>query len=742
MKKSTPKKQPPKKNGEAYIEGSGTVVDKDIVSTLEENYMPYAMSVIVSRALPEIDGFKPSHRKLLYTMYKMGLLTGARTKSANIVGQTMRLNPHGDAAIYETMVRLARGNEALLHPYVDSKGNFGKAYSRDMAYAAARYTEAKLEGISAELFAEIDKDAVDMVPNYDNTMLEPSLFPVRFPSVLVNSNFGLAVSMASNICSFNLTEVCETTIAMMKDPDHDPLTTLKGPDFPSGGYIVYDEAEMRRVYSTGLGAVKVRAVYNYDKDSRCIEVTQIPPSTTVEAIIDKVAELVKDGKLREISDARDETDLSGLRLAFDLKKGCDPDAVMQKLFKLTPLQDNFNCNFNVLIAGTPRVMGVSEILSEWIEFRRDCVRRRVYFDLQKKKEKLHLLLGLKKILLDIDKAISIIRETEEEAEVVPNLMIGFGIDEVQAEYVAEIKLRHINREYILKRTQETSDLEKEIAEMEDILSDKNKISRLIIDELKEIIKKYGQPRRTMFIYDAAEAEAVIEEEPEKTYPVNVFFTREGYFKKITPQSLRMSNQQKLKEGDEVVFSREVSSGSELLFFTDKFQCYKSRCADFDETKASVMGDYVPARLGMDEGETPVFMAVTEKYSEMLVIFFKNGKCAKIPLSSFETKTKRKKLQNAYSALSEVVGMFVVEGEADFVLKSSAGKVLVFNTALVLPKAARDTQGVQVMRLTKAELTGAYPLELSDLKNPEDFRIKTVPSAGAASAKDISQMSLF
>lgn len=742
MKKSTPKKQPPKKNGEAYIEGSGTVVDKDIVSTLEENYMPYAMSVIVSRALPEIDGFKPSHRKLLYTMYKMGLLTGARTKSANIVGQTMRLNPHGDAAIYETMVRLARGNEALLHPYVDSKGNFGKAYSRDMAYAAARYTEAKLEGISAELFAEIDKDAVDMVPNYDNTMLEPSLFPVRFPSVLVNSNFGLAVSMASNICSFNLTEVCETTIAMMKDPDHDPLTTLKGPDFPGGGYIVYDEAEMRRVYSTGLGAVKVRAVYNYDKESRCIEVTQIPPSTTVEAIIDKVAELVKDGKLREISDARDETDLSGLRLAFDLKKGYDPDAVMQKLFKLTPLQDNFNCNFNVLIAGTPRVMGVSEILSEWIEFRRDCVRRRVYFDLQKKKEKLHLLLGLKKILLDIDKAISIIRETEEEAEVVPNLMIGFGIDEVQAEYVAEIKLRHINREYILKRTQETDDLEKEIAEMEDILSDKNKISRLIIDELKEIIKKYGQPRRTMFIYDAAETETVIEEEPEKAYPVNVFFTREGYFKKITPQSLRMSNQQKLKEGDEVVFSREVSSSSELLFFTDKFQCYKSRCADFDETKASVMGDYVPARLGMDEGESITFMAVTESYKEQLVIFFKNGKCAKIPLSSFETKTKRKKLQNAYSALSEVVGMFVTDGDGDFVLKSSAGKVLVFNTALVLPKAARDTQGVQVMRLTKAELTGAYPLELSDLKNPEDFRIKTIPSAGAASAKDISQLSLF
>ncbi|MGN0688473.1 MAG: DNA gyrase subunit A [Oscillospiraceae bacterium] len=741
MKKSTPKQQP-KKADNAYIEGSGTVVDMDIVSTLQENYMPYAMSVIVSRALPEIDGFKPSHRKLLYTMYKMGLLTGARTKSANIVGQTMRLNPHGDAAIYETMVRLARGNEALLHPYIDSKGNFGKAYSRDMAYAAARYTEAKLDSISAELFADIDKDAVDMVPNYDNTMTEPSLFPVRFPSVLVNSNFGLAVSMASNICSFNLNEVCETTIAMMKDPDHDVLSTLKGPDFPGGGYIVYDEAEMRRVYNTGVGAIKVRAAYNFDKESRCIEITQIPPSTTVEAIIDKIVELVKDGKLREISDVRDETDLSGLRIAVDLKKGGDPDAVMQKLFRLTPLQDNFNCNFNILVAGTPRVMGVNEILSEWIEFRRQCVRRRVYFDLQKKKEKLHLLLGLKKILLDIDYAIKVIRETEEESEVVPNLMIGFGIDEVQAEYVAEIKLRHINREYILKRTQETEDLEKEIAEMEDILGDTKKISRLIIDELRDIMKKYGQPRRTMFLYDAADVQADFEEELPKAYPVNIFFTREGYFKKITPQSLRMSNQQKLKEGDEIVYSREVSSNSELLFFTDKFQCYKSRCADFDETKASVMGDYVPARLGLEDGENITFMAVTESYREQLVIFFRNGKCAKIPLSSFETKTKRKKLANAYSDLSETVAMFVVDGEADFVLKSSAGKVLVFNTALVLPKAARDTQGVQVMRLTKAELTGAYLLETSSLKNPEAYRTKTVPAAGAVSDKDVSQLSLF
>ena len=744
MKKNTPKKQPKRLSptmGEAYIEGSGIVAQKDIVSTLEENYMPYAMSVIVSRALPEIDGFKPSHRKLLYTMYKMGLLTGGRTKSANIVGQTMRLNPHGDAAIYETMVRLARGNEALLHPYVDSKGNFGKAYSRDMAYAASRYTEAKLEPISAELFAEIDKDAVDMVPNYDNTMLEPSLFPVRFPSVLVNSNFGLAVSMASNICSFNLSEICETTIALMKDPEHNALSTLKGPDFPGGGYIVYDEAEMEKIYRTGMGAVKVRAVYNYDPDARCIEVTQIPPTTTVEAIIDKVVELVKDNKLREISDVRDETDLSGLRLAFDLKKGQDPDAVMNKLFRLTPLQDNFNCNFNILINGTPRVMGVYEILNEWTSFRRDCVRRRVSYDMQKKKEKLHLLYGLKKILLDIDYAIKLIRETDEEAEVVPNLMIGFGIDEPQAEYVAEIKLRHINREYILKRTEETDQLEKDIADMEEILGSEARVNKLIIDELKEISKKYGQPRRTMFLYDVEEQAAEVEE-PVKLSNVNIFLTREGYFKKITPQSLRMSNQHKLKENDEIVWSGEVNGGAELLFFTDKHQVYKSRCTDFDETKASVMGDYVPAKLGFDDGESIVFMAVTEDYSETLVSFFKNGKCAKVPLSSYETKTKRKKLGNAYSDLSELVAMFVIKGEADFVLKSSAGKALTFNTALVLPKTTRDTQGVQVMRLTKAELAGAYLAENSGVKDIEALRIKTIPSAGTATDQDIDQMRLI
>lgn len=740
MKKKTVKKTE-KSTVNAYIENSGMVVESDIVNTLEENYMPYAMSVIVSRALPEIDGFKPSHRKLLYTMYKMGLLNGGRTKSANIVGQTMRLNPHGDAAIYETMVRLARGNEALLHPYVDSKGNFGKAYSRDMAYAASRYTEAKLDNISAELFSDIDKDAVDMVPNYDNTMTEPSLFPVRFPAVLVNSNFGLAVSMASNICSFNLAEVCETTVALIKNPEHNALSTLKGPDFPGGGYIVYDEAEMEKIYRTGLGAVKVRAKYSFDKDARCIEVTQIPPTTTVEAIIDRVVDLVKDGKVKEISDVRDETDLSGLRLAFDLKKGYDPDAVMQKLFKLTPLQENFNCNFNVLIAGTPRVMGVYEILSEWTEFRRQCVKRRIYFDLGKKKEKLHLLTGLKKILMDIDYAIKLIRETEEEAEVVPNLMIGFGIDEPQAEYVAEIKLRHINREYILKRTEETDNLTNEIAEMEEILNSPKKIDKVIIDELNEIVKKYSQPRKTQFLYDVADDVEIEEEQPEG-YPVNVFFTREGYFKQITPKSLRMSSEQKLKENDEVIFTAEVSSNSELLFFTDKFKCYKSRCADFPETKASVMGDYVPAKLGMEDGETPIYMAVTEKFSETLVIFFKNGKCAKIPFSSFETKTKRKVLLNAYSALSPVVAMFTITEDSDFVLKSTAGKVIMFNTALILAKSARDTQGVQVMRLTKAELAAAYPADSVEIEDIERFRIKTVPAAGLLSDDDVDQMKLI
>ena len=733
------KKEAPKKKAklEAYIEGAGIVEQRNIVDTLEENYMPYAMSVIVSRALPEIDGFKPSHRKLLYTMYTMGLLKGDRTKSANIVGQTMKLNPHGDQAIYATMVRLARGNGALLHPYVDSKGNFGKAYSRDMSYAASRYTEAKLDPICNELFGDIDKDTVDFVPNYDNTLTEPVLFPVRFPSVLVNNNIGIAVSMASNICSFNLREICETTIALMKDPDHDVSATLQGPDFPGGGFIVYDEEEMQKIYKTGRGSIIVRGKYNFDPDARCIEVTEIPPTTTVEAIIDKVLELVKLGKINEISDIRDETDLSGLKLTFDLKKGKDPDAFMRKMYRLTPLQDAFSCNFNVLIAGNPRVMGVYEILQEWIAFRTDCVKRMIYFELGKKKDKLHLLLGLKKILLDIDKAIRIIRETNEEAEVVPNLMIGFGIDEIQADYVAEIKLRHINREYILKRTEELDDLKNEIADMEDMLDSSRRIKKFIIDELTEIADKYGQPRRTLFAQAFDDEEE--EEEDVPYYTVNCFLTAEGYFKRITAQSLRMSGEQKLKEGDEIIFSQELSGKTDLLFFTDKHQVYKSAVADFSDTKASLMGDYIPAKLEMEQDEKIVCMIPTEDYSGSIILFFRNGKCAKVPLSSFETKTKRKKLANAYYDGSELVAMYVLPEDRDFILQSAAGKVLIFSSALVLPKAARDTQGVQVMRLTKTELQSARPYEEGMLDDPDRFIAKSIPVAGTSADISIDQL---
>ena len=730
-----------KKTDEPKVYKEHPSVDQRITDTLRENYMPYAMSVIVSRAIPEIDGFKPSHRKLLYTMYKMGLLNGNRTKSANIVGQTMKLNPHGDAAIYETMVRLTRGNEALLMPFVDSKGNFGKVYSRDMAYAAPRYTEAKLDAFCAELFRDIDTDAVDFVDNYDGEMKEPTLLPTTYPNILVSANTGIAVGMASNFCGFNLAEVCLTTIELIKNPEHDILSTLPAPDFTTGGDLIYDEAEMRAIYRTGRGSFKVRAKWAYNKKDNLIEITEIPYTTTIEAIIDKIAELVKNGKVREIADVRDETDLSGLKIAIDLKRGTDPEKLMAKLMKMTTLQDSFSCNFNVLINGTPRVMGVYEILNEWTVFRRNCVKRRVAFDLKKKKEKLHLLNGLKKILLDIDYAIKLIRETDEESEVVPNLMIGFGIDEVQAEYVAEIKLRHLNREYILKRTQETADLEKEIADMEDILGNENRVNKLIIDELREISKKYGQPRRTMFLYDVEES-ADIAEEPVKLGPVNIFLTREGYFKKITPQSLRMSNQHKLKENDEIIWSGEVNGGAELLFFTDMHQVYKTRCTDFDETKASVMGDYIPAKLGFDDGESIIFMAVTEDYSETLVTFYRNGKCAKVPLSSYETKTKRRKLSGAYSDLSELVGMFLIKQDSDFVLRSTAGKALAFNTALVLPKAARDTQGVQVMRLTKAELAGAYPAEQSGVKDIESLRIKSIPSAGTATDEDITQLTLM
>lgn len=730
------KKVAPNKN--AYIEGAGIVENQPITDTLTENYMPYAMSVIVSRALPEIDGFKPSHRKLLYTMYKMGLITGARTKSANIVGQTMKLNPHGDMAIYETMVRLARGNEALLHPYVDSKGNFGKAYSRDMSFAASRYTEAKLDPICAEIFADIDRDIVDFVPNYDNSMTEPVLLPTRFPAVLVNNNVGIAVSMASNICSFNLSEVCETAAALMKNPEHDIVSTLKGPDFPGGGFILQDENELRRIYATGRGSVKVRSKYIYDKAANCIEVTEIPPTTTIEAIIDKIVEQVKLGKLKEISDVRDESDLSGLKITIDLKRGQDSDAVMKKLFRITPLQDVFSCNFNILVGGMPKVMGVAEILEQWTDFRITCVKRKTKFELARKKEKLHLLTGLKKILLDIDKAIKIIRETEDDAEVVPNLMIGFGIDETQAEYVADIKLRNINKGYILKRIEEIDSLKEEIADMEDILSSERRVKQIIISELGDIAKKYGKPRKTMFIYGTEDEENEAEEEiPD--YPVNLFFTREGYFKKITPQSLRMSGEQKLKENDEIIETYDGSNRAELLFFTDKFQVYKARACDFEDGKASVMGDYLPVKLELDPDERIIKMIAAEDYSGTLVMFFENGKCAKVPMASFETKTRRKKLANAYNDGSPLVSMTLIDGDCEFMLSSDAGKVMIFNTVLILPKAARDTQGVQVMRLTRAKLRSAVKYKDGMIKDADSYRTKTVPVAGTLYDEDVDQL---
>lgn len=725
-------------NKNAYIEGAGIVENQPITDTLTENYMPYAMSVIVSRALPEIDGFKPSHRKLLYTMYKMGLLTGARTKSANIVGQTMKLNPHGDMAIYETMVRLARGNEALLHPYVDSKGNFGKAYSRDMSFAASRYTEAKLDPICAEIFADIDRDIVDFVPNYDNSMTEPVLLPTRFPAVLVNNNVGIAVSMASNICSFNLSEVCETAAALMKNPEHDIVSTLKGPDFPGGGFILQDENELRRIYATGRGSVKVRSKYIYDKAANCIEVTEIPPTTTIEAVIDKIVEQVKLGKLKEISDVRDESDLSGLKITIDLKRGQDSEAVMKKLFRITPLQDVFSCNFNILVGGMPKVMGVAEILEQWTDFRITCVKRKTKFELARKKEKLHLLTGLKKILLDIDKAIKIIRETEDDAEVVPNLMIGFGIDETQAEYVADIKLRNINKGYILKRIEEIDSLKEEIADMEDILSSERRVKQIIISELGDIAKKYGKPRKTMFIYGTEDEENEAEEEiPD--YPVNLFFTREGYFKKITPQSLRMSGEQKLKENDEIIETYDGSNRAELLFFTDKFQVYKARACDFEDGKASVMGDYLPVKLELDPDERIIKMIAAEDYSGTLVMFFENGKCAKVPMASFETKTRRKKLANAYNDGSPLVSMTLIDGDCEFMLSSDAGKVMIFNTVLILPKAARDTQGVQVMRLTRAKLRSAVKYKDGMIKDADSYRTKTVPVAGTLYDEDVDQL---
>lgn len=731
MAKKKQEKEEKKVNLDGVVGLVGSTTEQAVSETLEVNYMPYAMSVIVSRAIPEIDGFKPSHRKLLYTMYKMGLLTGGRTKSANIVGQTMRLNPHGDAAIYETMVRLARGNETLLHPFVDSKGNFGKVYSRDMAYAASRYTEAKLDPICAELFRDIDSDTVDMVDNYDATMKEPSLLPTTFPNVLVSANQGIAVGMASNICSFNLKEVCDTTIALMKNPDHDILETLPGPDFSTGAELLYDEATTREIYSTGRGSFRLRAKWRYVKEGSLIEITEIPYSTATEVIMDKVAELIKAGKIREIADMRDETDLGGLKLTIDLKRGVDPDKLMQKLFRMTPLQDSFACNFNILIAGMPRVMGIGEILSEWTAWRMDCVKRRLYFQVQKKRERLHLLKGLERILMDIDKAIAIIRETELDSEVVPNLMIGFGIDEIQANFVAEIKLRNINKEYILKQTKATSQLEQEIAEMEETLGSPRKLKNVIIKELQQVSEKYGQPRKTEILYNVEEAETEKEDDETPDYPVTAFVSNGGYLKKITAQSLRMSGEQKFKEGDSLAYAVETTNRAEMLVFTDKFQCYKSRLSDFEDSKASLLGDYLPQKLGMDAGENVLQVIFPGDGRGFVLFFFENGKVAKVPLSAYETKTNRKKLTGAFSDKSPVVKILSLGADAQIAMYSSDGRAMIFSTADLLPKTTRNTIGVAVMSLKKkAVLQNALPLEQSGIENQARYRMKTIPAAGA------------
>lgn len=727
-------------NINAHILGAGEVVEQHITDTLEVNYMPYAMSVIMSRAIPEIDGFKPSHRKLLYTMYKMGLLQGGTIKSANIVGRTMQLNPHGDAAIYETMIRLARGNESLLHPYVESKGNFGKSYSKNMQYAASRYTEAKLAPISAELFRDIDKDTVDFVPNYDNTMTEPTLLPVTFPSVLVNANMGIAVGMASNICSFNLKEICDTTVALIKDPDADITETLKAPDFIGGGQILYDEDKMNEIFRTGRGSFKIRAKYSYDKKNNCIDIYEIPATTTTEAIIDKIVELAKGGKAKEISDIRDETDKKGLKITIDLKRGTDADKLMKKLYKMTPLEDSFGCNFNVLIAGTPRVLGVRELLLEWIAFRTECVNRRVFFDLSKAKDRLHLLEGLQKILLDIDKAIRIIRSTDEESEVVPNLMIGFGIDKIQADYVAEIKLRHLNREYILKKTEDIEKLRAEIEDMEDILASRSRVKKIIVNELSDVVKNYDKPRRSEIIYTSDIGDESEPDEEIPNYPVTLFFTKEGYFKKITPQSLRMSGEQKLKENDEIIETVEAANNTELLFFTDKCRVYKAKAADFDDSKASVLGDYVASKLEMEPDENAVYMAVTTDYKGFMLFFFENGKLAKIDLSAYETKTNRKKLIKAYCEKFPVVNMFCVTEDKEYVMKSTSGRILLLNTGAIAVKTTKDSMGVSVMTLKKGHRVSSVK-EYTDgeFVKPARYRTRTLPAAGATlSADDVGE----
>ena len=737
------KKQEPEKKKKVNTDGImglvGSTTEQPITETLEINYMPYAMSVIVSRAIPEIDGFKPSHRKLLYTMYKMGLLNGSRTKSANIVGQTMRLNPHGDGPIYETMVRLARGNETLLHPFVDSKGNFGKVYSRDMAYAAARYTEAKLDPICAEIFRDIDCDTVDMVDNYDATMKEPSLLPTTFPNVLVSANQGIAVGMASNICSFNLKEICDTTIALMKNPDHDLLETLPGPDFSTGAELLFDEAATREIYATGRGSFKLRAKWQYVKEGNLIEITKIPYTTATEVIMDKVSELIKAGKIKEINDMRDETDLGGLKLTIDLKRGAEPEKLMQKLFRLTPLQDSFPCNFNILIAGMPKVMGVREILEEWTAWRTDCIKRRLYFQIQKKEDRLHLLKGLERILLDIDKAIAIIRETDLDAEVVPNLMIGFGIDEVQANFVAEIKLRNINKEYILKQTRAISDLEKEIEDLRSTLNSPRKLKNVIIKELQQVSDKFGKPRQTEIVYETVEVSAEDEEEQVPDYPVTVFVSREGYLKKITQQSLRMSGEQKFKEGDALSFSREATNRTELLVFTDRFQCYKSRLSDFEDGKASQLGEYLPQKLGFDPGENIIQVILAGDYKGFVLFFFENGKAAKVPLSAYETKTNRRKLTGAYSDKSPLKKILAMDADAQVAVYTTDGRCAIISTAQLLPKTTRNTQGVAVITLKKkAILSDALLLEESGIVNQSRYRSKTIPTAGSPLKSEDSQ----
>ena len=724
-------KKAPKSTGKAkgYIAGAGEIVEQDVGDTLRKNYMPYAMSVILSRALPEIDGLKPSQRKLLYTMYKMGLLGEGRKKSATIVGEVMKLNPHGDAAIYDTMVRLSRGYEALLHPYVDSKGNFGKAYSRDMAWAAPRYTEAKLDSVCKEFFRDIDRDTVDFVDNYDNTMQEPSLLPCSFPAILANPSTGIAVGMACNICSFNLGELCRTAVALMRDPEADLFETLQAPDFPGGGQIIFDRAQMEKIYETGRGSFRVRSKWSYDKAAGCIDVTQIPPSTSVEVIVEKIVELAKTNKLREVADVRDETDLDGLKITIDLKRGTDPDKLMQKLFKLTTLEDSFACNFNVLVAGAPRVLGVRELLEEWTAFRMECVRRRTHFDLNKRREKLHLLQGLAAILLDIDKAVRIVRETGEEAEVVPNLMIGFGIDEIQAEYVAEIRLRHLNREYILKRTEETSQLEQEIARLEAVLGSKAKVQNIIIQELEAVAKTYGKPRQTMLLYASEIEEAVITEDV-PDYPVHLFFTQEGYFKKITPQSLRMSGEHKLKEGDKLAQAVESANSTDLLFFSDRCQVYKAKAADFEDSKTSLLGDYIPAKVQMDEGEKALYMADTRDYSGYMLFVFENGKAAKVEMSAYQTKTNRKKLLSAYSGKSPIAAILQLREDGEVLLTASSGRMLLFHTGLAAAKSTKNTQGVQAMNLKRGQrVMSAVLYQEGMLKNPARYR-KKLPALGA------------